>query len=387
MNTRAVTTPVLLIGLLSLSSCNFPGLQGGGEMDVPVATPTTAPIEAPALPSPSPTTEVLDPTQEPLPVTSERIPISIDNLKELTIQTHLESELANIHAAFDLSVDGQYIALSHWYVPENVVRIWDLELGSFIESLTFHTKDVVAIAFSPIGNVLASGSQDGRIALWEVGTWEMIESFLGYAEGVSSLAFSPDGSMLAVGGYRNQLGVWRLEDGERLYYYDGSGPHVVNKVTFTNDGREYYADTGYADITAWSTVNGELLRSFRGEACIGGFDLSSAETMLAYSSSCSAAHEPHDPLATIAIRDVASGEALVYGAMKETSTHVYFTNDNALIISNSGGTIRFWDAEDGSLHYQLPPTGRVVDFMLSYDGSLLIVGDADGDVLIYGVGP
>ncbi len=91
MNTRAVTTPVLLIGLLSLSSCNFPGLQGGGEMDVPVATPTTAPIEAPALPSPSPTTEVLDPTQEPLPVTSERIPISIDNLKELTIQTHLES--------------------------------------------------------------------------------------------------------------------------------------------------------------------------------------------------------------------------------------------------------------------------------------------------------
>ncbi len=261
MNKKAVTTPVLLIGLLSLSSCNFPGLQGGGEMDVPVATPTTAPIEAPALPSPSPTTEVLDSTQEPLPVTSERIPISIDNLKELTIQTHLESELANIHAAFDLSVDGQYIALSHWYFPENVVRIWDLELGSFIESLTFHTKDVVAIAFSPIGNVLASGSQDGRIALWEVGTWEMIESFLGYAEGVSSLSFSPDGSMLAVGGYRNQLGVWRLEDGERLYYYDGSGPHVVNNVTFTNDGREYYADTGYADITAWSTVNGELLRS------------------------------------------------------------------------------------------------------------------------------
>ena len=387
MDTKAVTIPILLLGFLSLSACNYPGLQGGGEMDVPVATPTTAPIEAAALPSPSPTTEALDPTQEPLPVTSETIPISIDNVKELVLQTQLQSELNNIHAAFDLSVDGQYIALSQWYVPENVVRIWDLEQGSFIESLTFHAKDVVAIAFSPIGTVLASGSQDGMVALWEVGTWEMIESFLGYAEGVSSLDFSPDGSKLAVGGYRNQLGVWRLEDGERLHYYDGSGPHLVNKVTFTENGREYYADTDYADITAWSTADGELVRSFRGEACIGGFDLSSDETMLAYSSSCSAAHEPHDPLATIATRDVASGEALVYGAMKETSTHTYFTDDDALIISNSGGTIRFWDAEDGSLHYQLPPTGRVVDFMLSDDGSLLIVGDADGDVLVYGVGP
>ncbi|MES0344477.1 MAG: hypothetical protein ABUK16_10230 [Anaerolineales bacterium] len=387
MDTKAVTIPILLLGFLSLSACNYPGLQGGGEMDVPVATPTTAPIEATALPSPSPTTEALDPTQEPLPVTSETIPISIDNVKELVLQTQLQSELNNIHAAFDLSVDGLYIALSQWYVPENVVRIWDLEQGSFIESLTFHAKDVVAIAFSPIGTVLASGSQDCMVALWEVGTWEMIESFLGYAEGVSSLDFSPYGSKLAVGGYRNQLGVWQLEDGERLHYYDGSGPHLVNKVTFTQDGREYYADTGYADITAWSTDNGELIRSFRGEACIGGFDLSSDETMLAYSSSCSAAHEPHDPLATIAIRDVASGEALVYGALKETSTHVYFTDDDALIISNSGGTIRFWNAEDGSLHHQLPPTGRVVDFMLSDDGSLLIVGVADGDVLVYGVGP
>lgn len=81
MNPKAVTIPILLIGLLPLSACNFPGLQSGGEVDVPVATPTTTLTEATVLPSPSPTTEVLDPTQEPLPVTSERIPISIDNVK------------------------------------------------------------------------------------------------------------------------------------------------------------------------------------------------------------------------------------------------------------------------------------------------------------------
>jgi len=44
MDTKAVTIPILLLGFLSLSACNFLGLQGGAEMDVPVATPTTAPL-------------------------------------------------------------------------------------------------------------------------------------------------------------------------------------------------------------------------------------------------------------------------------------------------------------------------------------------------------
>ncbi|MEA1978319.1 MAG: hypothetical protein U9N80_10520 [Chloroflexota bacterium] len=384
MNPKAVTIPILLIGFFSLSACSFPGLQGEDKMDVPAATPTTAPIEATALPSPSPSPELLDPTQEPLPVTPEMIPISIDNAKHLAIQTTLRSEVDKPIAAFDLSPDAHYLAFSYWHDPDKILYVWDLQ-NDVLESLVFHDWNVKSAAFSPGGDYLASASQDGMVALWEVGSWELIDSFLAFPEGAASLAFSPDGSLLAVGGFRNQLGVWRLEDGERLHYYDGPGPHVVQKVTFTIDGSEYYADTGYADITAWSEVDGELLRSFRGEACIGGFDLSSDESMLAYSSSCSDAHEPHDPLVTIAIRDVASGEALVYGALKEASTRVLYTDDDALIITNSGGTLRFWNALDGTLFHQLPQSGHYVEFLLSDDGSLLIVGDAGGDVLVYGL--
>jgi len=386
MNSKAVTIPILLLDFFFLSACNFPGLQDEDEMDAPVATPTTAPLEETALPSPSPTTEVLDPTQEPLPVTNESIPISIDNVKHLAIQTTLRSEVDKPIAAFDLSPDGRYLAFSYWHDPGKILTVWDLQ-DDVLVSLTFHDWNVKSAAFSPGGGYLASASQDGMVALWEVGSWELIDNFLAFPEGAASLAFSPDGSLLAVGGFHNQLGVWRLEDGERLHYYDGPGPHVVQKVTFTIDGSAYYADTGYADITVWSTVDGELLRSFRGEACIGGFDLSSDESKLAYSSSCSDAHEPHDPLATIAIRDVASGEPLVYGALKEASTRVLYTDDDALIITNPGGTLRFWTAVDGTLFHQLPPTGHYVEFLLSDDGSLLIVGDADGDVMIYSVGP
>jgi WD40 repeat protein len=339
------------------------------------------------LPSPTSTTEALDPTQEPIPGPSEGIPISIDNVKQLSIQTTLQHEMNNAFRVLQLSNDGRFLITTQWWDTEDTIWVWDIQGEILIQSLTFHSKDVAGIAFSSDGNLMASGSQDGLVALWEVGSWELIESFMAHPRGVSSLAFSPDGNLLAVGGYLNQLGVWRLVDGERLHHYDGQNQHVTNKVAFTSDGSEYYADTDYADITAWSTANGELLRSFRGEACIGGYDLSSDESMLAYSSSCSAAQEPHDPLVTIAVRDVATGKALVYGALKETSTNLFFTADDALILTNSGSTIRFWNASDGTLYHQLPRTSRYIDFLLSEDGSLLVVGEVDGDVLIYSVGP
>lgn len=49
MNSKAVMIPILLLGFFSLSACNFPGLQGEDEIDVPLATPTTAPLEATVL--------------------------------------------------------------------------------------------------------------------------------------------------------------------------------------------------------------------------------------------------------------------------------------------------------------------------------------------------
>lgn len=404
MKTKLSTIAIFFFSLHSLTACNFPSIPNGGEMDVADATPTSHPTTAPVMPSelPSPTsasavpselpspiitTEALDPTHEPTPDSIERIAISIDNVKQLSLQTMLQHELNTFIVTLDLSNDGRYLVASQRWDPENALSVWDLQGELLIQSLSFHSKDVTDITFSPDGNLIAAGSQDGMVALWEVGSWELVESFMAYPEGVASLAFSPDGDLLAVGGYQNQHGIWRLTDGERLHHYDGPHQFYPNKVTFTSGGSEYYADTGYADITAWSTATGELLRSFRGEACIGGYDLSSDETMLAYSSSCSAAQEPHDPLVTIAVRDVASGEAQVYGALKETSTIVFFTNDDTLILTNSGATIRFWNASDGTLYHQLPKIGYFLEFLLSDDGSLLIVGAADGDVLIYSVGP
>ncbi len=389
MSAKKIVFTILLIGLLFLSACEFPGLSPGKQTDAPALSPTPSPtvmaIVGTWTPSPTSGSTSVESTAEPTQEEPQRIPIGIDNVERLAVSTRIETGMKTIIAALDLSKDGRYLAISQWGDPEVDVRLWDFQEEQLLPPLDFHTAIVTDVAFSPDGEWLASCSQNGEVALWDVGSWELARSFSSYERGASALAFSPDGSLLAVGGQRNQLGVWRLADFERVNYFEQSNPFKVEKIVFTADGSRYFADTGYADVTVWNTADGELVKSFRGEACIGGFDLSSDEFRLAYSSECSDAHEPHDPLARVAVRDVESGEALVYGDRKEDSTILFFTADDTLIVTNNRNRLRFWDAADGSLVYQLPTGVYYVEYMLSDDGSLLIVGGGSGDIRIYEV--
>jgi len=397
VNARKTVLSLLLLCLLCLSACEFPGYRNSEDAYLPAVTATPRPTRKPMTPrdTPTPTLQpdnqdptqepTAEPTQEPTPEEPAGIPIGIDNVEQLAVQTRIESDLNTVISALDLSGDGRYLAFAQWGDLEVDIRVWDFREETLLPPLDFHTANVTDVVFSPDGEWLASCSQNGDVALWEVGTWNLATSFSTYERGASSLAFSPDGSLLAVGGNRNQLGVWRMGDFERVNYYEWSNPHIVDKIAFSADGSRYFADTGYADITVWNTADGEQLQSFRGEACIGGFDLSSDEIRLAYSSSCSDAHAPHDPLARVAVRDVATGEALVYGDRKEDSTILFFTADASLIITNNRDRLRFWDAADGSLVHQIATGVYWVEYMLSEDGSMLIVGGGSGEILIYAV--
>lgn len=83
---------------------------------------------------------------------------------------------------------------------EGKVRLWDGAWGAEWGELKGGTVPVVALAFSPAGERLAGGSEDGAVNLWEVGPRRHLGALPDTpGKPVQGLAFSADGgTILAV---------------------------------------------------------------------------------------------------------------------------------------------------------------------------------------------
>jgi WD40 repeat protein len=74
--------------------------------------------------------------------------------------------------------------------------------------LTGHTNPVNAVAFSPDGHTLASGSSDHTTRLWNI----PFGLLTGHTDTVKGVAFSPDGHTLATGSDDQTVRLWDTTD-------------------------------------------------------------------------------------------------------------------------------------------------------------------------------
>ena len=107
------------------------------------------------------------------------------------------------------------------------------------------------MAFSPDGQWLASGGEDGEVKLWKTASGREVKAFVGHRNSVTSLAFHPDGRLLAAGSLGQSIVIWRLGTGailKKLYYRD-IGYHTV---AFSPRGQ--WLALGSRDLQLWLKV-------------------------------------------------------------------------------------------------------------------------------------
>ena len=263
---------------------------------------------------------------------------------------------------------------------DNAVILWDIANESERESFVEHGKSVMSIAFSPNGGTLASASLDGFVRLWPVSSDHNRVS-LRHGGWVESVAFSPDQTMLASGGgdQEGSVVLWDAVRSRRISTFSGHGA-LVESVTFSSDGRLLASASRDRTIKLWDVINQRVNRTLAGHSnVVHAVAFSPNGEILASSSRDN----------TIKLWDVASGENRATFKITN-SLHAYaeaiaFSPDGQLLAAACVDyTVRLWNIDNG--HEVATLTGHhggVTSVAFAPDGGTLASGSRDRTVLLW----
>ena len=177
------------------------------------------------------------------------------------------------------SPDGETVA----FTGLGEIRLWNTETGDeqaipladLSAGIPRNIPNVLALAFSPHGTWLASGTHHGKIQMWDVVTGGALTVFAEPTEQenlgrILALAFSPDGTRLAAG-TRGHIHLWEVDTAHKLLSVNtahrrGEKPFqgAAEPLIFSPDGEVLVNGLHMGSIQLWDVTTGDKIAALDG---------------------------------------------------------------------------------------------------------------------------
>ncbi|MCE2414395.1 WD40 repeat domain-containing protein [Candidatus Poribacteria bacterium] len=298
--------------------------------------------------------------------------------------------------ALAFSPDGTRLASGS---KDNTVRLSGNASDNQPTVLQKHTGWTNVLAFSPDGKILASGSTDKTVQLWDTATGEPISTLTGHLNGINALAFSTDGTTLASGSTDGTVRFWNTENGDPLSTPITGHTEWVKGVTFSKDSSTLASVAFNGAITFWDVKTSQKInRQITGHRdWLATLAFSPDETQLA-----SVGAESNmvvgfgrvikpDPL--IRLIDVSTGREMATLKDKPGVSNLVFSPDGKTVAFSNHGEIRLWSTEAGSVLNMSPSDPKnnlperlepeISALVFSPDGKKLVSGTMDGNIQMW----
>jgi RNA polymerase sigma factor (sigma-70 family) len=264
-----------------------------------------------------------------------------------------------------LTQDGKTLAVPQ----ENSIHLWDPAIGKGRGQIPAGQGQLLSLAFSQDGKLIASAGIDKTIRLHEVATGRQVSQISVDLPRVSFLALMPDGKSLTAADETN-LTTYPIDvdSGRHVRQLERSGYYYG--FVLSPDGRTLAAGGQDGAVLLWDAATGNLIRSLTaGQKFVTAVAFSPDGRTLAWSEA-----DPVGASAPIRVWDLVTGKEVcrLRGHGFWTDKLAFSVDGGRIYAGVRGGFIGQWDVATGK---EITPPGanrfRVSAVFLSPDGATL----------------
>ncbi len=310
------------------------------------------------------------------------------SLSKARIQDSTFTETFDAMTAVAINSSGTYWAAAS---RRGEIRVWAATGASWALNLRrswrAHTDMVWALAFSPDGGALATGSWDGTVKLWNVDSGALLWSGR-HASHVNCVAFTRDGTMLASSGIDAAVRIWDRQSGKELQTL----PHPAPVTTLVWRPHGHFLATGNSvgAIRLWDVredgpaICGQTIQAHTDWVDSLAF---SPEGNILASGSWDSTVKLWEVAFSGATREISA--TLMQTLMGHTDRvgRVAWSPDGHTLASGSRDrTIRLWDAERASYRTALQGhTASVHALAFTPDSRAILTAGEDGTLRVWDI--
>jgi WD40 repeat protein len=304
-----------------------------------------------------------------------------------TINWHPLPKGVNPIYAVAITPDGQYAAAGRgnelliYHVPTGdlVAQLADPALRSILyngqpmyEPNATHRDYVHSLAFSPSGNMLASGSFR-EVKLWaRPDNWQRANLAIGGGP-VTAVAVSADNKWLAVGAADHSIKLFNAADGQLARSLAGHAA-AVTALVFSADGSRLYSSSHDKSIRGWSVADGAAAGRIDTVAAVNGLALTPDGAKVVAACADNLLRVFSSPAASVAL-------ATSPGAVPSLAVS---TDKKTVALAEADGKITIIDVASAKVARQLEGhSGALAAVCFSANGAKLASGGADKTLRIW----